>query len=138
MIKSNTWSKNLRQVSKLNSPGLCCCWWWWWCCCFCCWIAISCILIEVRSGIQISVDLHLSKALFSLDPDKLQLHCFLGLGALFCCSFFCPLDQPCKTLQTVQVSPQIWCLRKPPFVYTYVPFCMKIIFIIISRKRNTK
>ena len=42
------------------------------------------------------------KALFSLDPDNLQLHCFLRLGALFCCSFFCPLNQPCKTLQTVQ------------------------------------
>ena len=51
------------------------------------------------------VDLHLSKALFSLDPDNLQLHCFLGLGALFFCSFFCPLDQPCKTLQTVLVVP---------------------------------
>ena len=25
---------------------------------------------------------------------NLQLHCFLWLGALFCCSFFCPLDQP--------------------------------------------
>ena len=52
-----------------------------------------------------AVDLHSSKALFSLDPDNLQLHCFLGLGALFCCSFFCPLYQPCKTLQTVQVDP---------------------------------
>ena len=51
------------------------------------------------------VDLHLSKALFSLDPGNLQLHCFLGLGALFCCSFFCPLDQPCKMLQMVQVTP---------------------------------
>ena len=50
------------------------------------------------------VDLHLSKALFSLDPDNLKLHCFLGLGALFCCSFFCPLDQPCNTLQTVLVA----------------------------------
>ena len=49
-------------------------------------------------------DLHLSKAVFSLDPDNLQLHCFLGLGALFCCSFFCPLDQTCRTLQTVQVT----------------------------------
>ena len=29
-----------------------------------------------------SVELHLSKALFSLDPDNLQLYCFLGLGAL--------------------------------------------------------
>ena len=27
--------------------------------------------------------------LFLLDPDNLQLHCFLGLGALFSCSFFC-------------------------------------------------
>ena len=24
---------------------------------------------------------------------------------MFCCSFFCPLDQPCKTLQTVQGRP---------------------------------
>ena len=53
-----------------------------------------------------SVDLHPTKPLFSLDPDNLQLHCFLGLGALFCCSFFCPLDQPYKTLQTVQVAPE--------------------------------
>ena len=52
-----------------------------------------------------TADLHLSKALFSLYPDNLQLHCFLGLGALFCCSFFCPLYQPCKTLQMVQVDP---------------------------------
>ena len=50
------------------------------------------------------MDLHPSKALFSLDPDNLQLHCFLGLGALFCCSFLCPLDQPCKMLQTMQVA----------------------------------
>ena len=34
------------------------------------------------------------KPLFSLDPDNLQLHRFLGLGALFCCLFFCPLHQP--------------------------------------------
>ena len=34
-----------------------------------------------------SVDLHPSKALFSLDSDNLQLHCFLGSGVLFCCSF---------------------------------------------------
>ena len=27
---------------------------------------------------------------------------FLGLATLFCCSLFCSLDQPCKTLQTVQ------------------------------------
>ena len=51
-----------------------------------------------------TLDLHLSKALFSLDPENLQLHCFLGLGALFCCSFFYSLDQPCTTLQTVQVA----------------------------------
>ena len=48
---------------------------------------------------------NLKYTLFSLDPDNLQLHCFLGLGTLFCCSFFCPLDKPCKTLQTVQVAP---------------------------------
>ena len=52
-----------------------------------------------------AIDLHLSKATFSLDPDNLQLHWVLGVGALFCCSFFCPLDQPCKRLQTVQVTP---------------------------------
>ena len=45
-----------------------------------------------------------SKALFSLDSYNPQLHCFLGLGTLFCCSFFSPLDQPCKTLQMVQVT----------------------------------
>ena len=28
---------------------------------------------------------------------------FLGLGALFCCSFFCPLDQSCKTLIVSQM-----------------------------------
>ena len=51
-----------------------------------------------------AADLHLSKALFSLDPYNLQPHCFF-LEILFCCSFFCPLDQPCKMLQTVQVTP---------------------------------
>ena len=34
----------------------------------------------------------------------------LGLGTLFCCSFFCSLDQPCKTLQTFQVAPKFWAL----------------------------
>ena len=54
------------------------------------------------------VDLNLSKALFSLDPYNLQLHCFLGLimRALFCFSFFYSLEQPCKALQTVQVAPR--------------------------------
>ena len=51
-----------------------------------------------------SVDLHFSKAQFSLDPYNLQLDWFLGLGALFCCSFFCSFDQPCKTLQKVQLA----------------------------------
>ena len=51
-----------------------------------------------------TVDLHLLKALFSLDPDNLQLRSFLNLGTLYSCSFFCPLDQLCKTLQTVQVD----------------------------------
>ena len=32
--------------------------------------------------VKLTEDLHPSKALFSLDPDNLQLHCFLGLGAL--------------------------------------------------------
>ena len=39
-------------------------------------------------------------ALFPLAPNNLQLHCFLGLRTLLCFSFFCPLDQPCKTGQT--------------------------------------
>ena len=51
------------------------------------------------------VDMHLSKALFPLDPDNLLLHCFLGLGTMFCCSFFCSLEPPCKTLQMLQVTP---------------------------------
>ena len=58
-----------------------------------------------KAYVSDAVDLHLSKALFSLDPDNLHLQCFLGLGASFCYSFFCSLDQPCKTLQTVQVAP---------------------------------
>ena len=61
-----------------------------------------------------TVDLHPSKALFSLDPDNLQLHFFLGLGTLFCRLFFCPLDQPCKTLQMAQVGVKIG------VVYTWV------------------
>ena len=60
------------------------------------------ILILLIIQLSRTVDLHLSKALFSLDPYNLQLHCFLGLGALFCCSFFCSLDQSCKTFQTVR------------------------------------
>ena len=59
------------------------------------------ITFVLVTRIPVAVDLHLSKVLFSLDPDNLQLHCFLGLGALFCCSFFCPLNEPCKTLQMV-------------------------------------
>ena len=43
---------------------------------------------SVREKTKKAVDLHPSKALFSLDPDNLQLHCFLGLGTLFCCLFF--------------------------------------------------
>ena len=57
-------------------------------------------------ALKTPVDLHLSKAVFSLDPNNLHLHFFLRLGALFHCSFFCPLDQPCKTLQMVQVTPK--------------------------------
>ena len=55
-------------------------------------------IIDYNAG-RSAIDQRLSKTLFSLDPDNLQLHCYLGLGALFCCPFFCPLDQPCKTLQ---------------------------------------
>ena len=45
-----------------------------------------------------TVDPHLSKSLFSLDPYNLQLHCFLGSGILFCCLFVRLLDQSCKML----------------------------------------
>ena len=74
------------------------------------WLALyDCWMNRVKLGTKHpywTVDLHFSKPLFSLDPDNLQLHCFfLGLGTLFCCSFFCPFHQPCKTLQTVQVAP---------------------------------
>ena len=62
-------------------------------------IGKSSVFILKKNQSPISVNLHLSKVLFSLDPDNLQLHCFLGLEALFCCSFFCSLRQPCKTLQ---------------------------------------
>ena len=65
------------------------------------------LLDKLTMGFAITVELHPSKALFSLDPNNQQLHCFLGLETLFCCSFFCPLDQPCKTLQIVQVAPMI-------------------------------
>ena len=61
---------------------------------------------------KITIDLHLSKALFSLYPDNLQVHCFLGVGALSCCSFFCSLDQPSKTLQTVEVAHKIFVNQK--------------------------
>ena len=33
------------------------------------------------------VSVYPSKALFSSDPDNLQLHCVLGLGTLLCCLF---------------------------------------------------
>ena len=69
------------------------------------YINMFCSLNSCKPYVSEAEDLHLSKSLFSLDPDNLQLHCFLGLGALFCCLFFCSLDQPCKTLQTVQVAP---------------------------------
>ena len=47
--------------------------------------------------------MYLSKALFSQDPDNLQLHCFQGWAHR---SFFFPLDQLCKTMQTVQAAPE--------------------------------
>ena len=58
------------------------------------------ILILLIIQLSQTVELYLSKAkaLLSLGPDNLQLHCSLGLGRLFCCSFFCSLDHPCKTL----------------------------------------
>ena len=43
----------------------------------------------------------------SIDPDNLQLYCFLGLAALFCCSFLYPLGQPRGTLQMVQIAPRM-------------------------------
>ena len=68
-----------------------------------------------------TVDLQPSKALISLDHYNLLLLIisFLGMGSLFCCSFFCPLDQPSETLQTVQVAPiqiKITKQTKPFFV----------------------
>ena len=64
-------------------------------------------IIQILLIIQLSrkVDLHLSKALFSLDSDNLQLHCFFRAGNIVLLFVLCPLDQPCKTLQTVQVAP---------------------------------
>ena len=65
-----------------------------------------------------------------LHPDNLQLHFFLGLGTmLLCCSFFCPLDQPCKMLQTVQVTPisKIY----PGSVYSTTQLC-KAIKLLLS------
>ena len=55
-------------------------------------------LLSVAVWLCQTLDPHLSKALFSLDPYNLQLLCFLGLGALF-------NPNTCKTLQTVQVAP---------------------------------
>ena len=58
------------------------------------------ILILLIIQLRRTEDLHLTKALFSLDPDNLQLHYFLGLGELCCCSFFCSLYQPLKTFDS--------------------------------------
>ena len=69
---------------------------------------------DLRGGV-LSVDLQLSKALFSFTGPVAVLFFMVGLekirggrtlifswvGALFCCSFFCPLFQACKTLETV-------------------------------------
>ena len=52
-----------------------------------------------------SVDLH---------PDNLQLHCFLGLWMLLCCSFFSSLNQPCKMVLVAPFSK-----ITPGFVYMY-------------------
>ena len=52
-----------------------------------------------------SVDLRLSKLYFHWTLVTCSCIVFLGLGTLFCCSFFCSLDQSCKTLQTVQLAP---------------------------------
>ena len=70
--------------------------------------------VLMNTGFGLTVDLHLSKTLFSLHPHNLQLHCFVGLGALFCCS----VDQPCKTetLQRVQVTPGSIPINSPHFV----------------------
>ena len=49
------------------------------------------------------------KALFSLDPDNLQLHCFFfkggGGGSIVFVFVPYPLNQPCKTFQMVLVAP---------------------------------
>ena len=57
------------------------------------------ILILLIIQLSRTVDLHLSKPLFSLDPDNQQLHCFLELRTLLRCSFFWSLDQHCKTFR---------------------------------------
>ena len=37
----------------------------------------------------------------NLNAYMKEVYWFLGLGALFCCSLLCSLDQPCKTLQAL-------------------------------------
>ena len=56
------------------------------------------VLLRTAKKITWSMTPKVSKSLFSLELCNLQLHCFLGLGTLFCCSFFCSFDQPCKML----------------------------------------
>ena len=48
---------------------------------------------------ETKTSMHPSKALFSLDPYNLQLHCFLGAGTIVL------FVQPCKALQMVQAAP---------------------------------
>ena len=81
------------------------------------------------------VDLLLSKAPISLDPNNLQLHCFIALGTLFCCSFFCHFDQSSKTLQTVQVAPFRHALYSPK---TYQNPRLNIIVSAVSSPIRTK
>ena len=61
----------------------------------------------------IPADLYPSKAHWA---PILRIACscivFLGLGTLFCCLFFCPLDQSFKTLEIVEVAPIILLLLR--------------------------
>ena len=73
--------------------------------------------MPLQSGRGASEDLHLSKALFLLDPDKLQLHCLLGLGAWLCCKcmFLSPLDQTCME-DVAKSAGHTRCLHPTPLV----------------------
>ena len=63
------------------------------------------ILILLIIQLSRTVDLRLSKAQFLLVRTLISCRYIVFLETLFSCSFFCSLDQSCKTLQTVQVAP---------------------------------